>query len=126
MYGVAAKLFSVVDESFCQGLSSAAGGKLYNVVVQTEKAGKQILERGRLQKRVTFVPLNKISPYMLNQKKLAAAKRVAGKDNVWWARDLVRFDNEVEPAVNFMFGGLLICRDIDVANKVRSCLTIRT
>ena len=35
--GVAAKLFSVRDQMFCQGLTAAGGGKLYNVVIDTEQ-----------------------------------------------------------------------------------------
>ncbi len=35
--GVAAKLFSVRDEMFCQALDTAAGGKLFNVVIDTEE-----------------------------------------------------------------------------------------
>lgn len=42
-------------------LEITAGGKLYNVVVQDERVGKELLERGRLKKRVTIIPLNKIS-----------------------------------------------------------------
>jgi len=118
VHGVAAKLFTVVDQNFCQALTTAAGGKLYNVVLETEEIGKSLLKNGRLQKSTTFIPLNKIKPYLLNQRVIAAAKRIGGKDNVWWAAELVRCDRHFEPAVNFLFGPSLICRDLDVANKI--------
>ncbi len=38
----------------------AAGGKLYNVIVDTEQTGKLLLKGGRLRQRVTIIPLNKI------------------------------------------------------------------
>ena len=101
---------------------------MYNVVLETEEIGKSLLKNGRLQKSTTFIPLNKIKPYLLNQRVIAAAKRIGGKDNVWWAAELVRCDRHFEPAVNFLFGPSLICRDLDVANKVifpfAECLAI--
>jgi chromosome segregation ATPase len=35
--GVAAKLFTVRDGMFCQALNTAAGGKLFHVVINTEE-----------------------------------------------------------------------------------------
>jgi len=35
--------------------------QLYNVVVDTEVCGKKLLEKGELKRRVTIIPLNKIS-----------------------------------------------------------------
>jgi structural maintenance of chromosome 2 len=47
-------------------LEIAAGGKLYNVVVQYERIGKDLLEKGRLKKRVTIIPLNKINAFTIS------------------------------------------------------------
>jgi len=116
--GVAAKLFKVRDEEFCTGLETAAGGKLYNVVVDTEVVGKQILKNGQLARRVTLIPLNKISAYRLDERTLEAAKKVGGRNNVWGAMDLVEYNNDVEPAILHLFGQAIICRDLDTANKV--------
>ena len=91
---------------------------MYNVVLENEQIGKSLLKNGRLQKPATFIPLNKINPYLLNQRVLAAAKRIGGSNNVWWAKDLVRCDRHFEPAINYLFGSSLICRDLDIANKV--------
>ena len=41
-------------------LEITAGGRMYNVVIQDETVGKALLDKGRLKKRVTFLPLNKI------------------------------------------------------------------
>ena len=41
---------------------SIAGGRLFNVVVQNEKVGSDLLKKGGLRKRVTLIPLNKITP----------------------------------------------------------------
>ncbi len=36
-----------------------------------------------LTQRVTFIPLNKINPFVLHQAKLDAAKKVDGKGGGW-------------------------------------------
>ncbi len=38
----------------------AAGGKLYQVVVDTEATAKALLSHGQLRNRVTIIPLNKV------------------------------------------------------------------
>ena len=35
--------------------------QLYNVVVDSEQTGKQLLQKGELRRRCTIIPLNKIS-----------------------------------------------------------------
>ena len=47
-------------------LEICAGGKLYNVVVEDEKVGSQLLERGKLRKRVTIIPLNRINAFRMS------------------------------------------------------------
>lgn len=47
-------------------LEISAGGRLYNVVVQDEKVGKDLLQNGRLKKRVTIIPLNKINAFRMS------------------------------------------------------------
>lgn len=48
--------------------------QLFNVVVDTEKTGKQLLERGQLQRKVTFIPLNKIAARSINDNVVSKAK----------------------------------------------------
>ena len=47
-------------------LEICAGGKLYNVVVEDERVGSQLLEKGKLRKRVTIIPLNKINAFKMS------------------------------------------------------------
>lgn len=35
--------------------------QLYNIVVDTEETGKDLLQKGKLKKRYTIIPLNKIA-----------------------------------------------------------------
>jgi hypothetical protein len=54
------------DHGKSTALEMAAGGKLYNVIVENERVGKDLLERGGIKKRVTLVPLNKIRAFKLS------------------------------------------------------------
>lgn len=49
---------------------------MYNVVVDTEVTSKLLLQRGNLQTRTTIIPLNKISPHIMDNKTLRAAQEV--------------------------------------------------
>ena len=61
--GVVAKLVRVKDPADATALEVAAGGKLYQVVVDTEATAKALLSKGQLRNRVTIVPLNKARPF---------------------------------------------------------------
>lgn len=60
--GTVAKLITLNEEHFNKStaLEITAGNRLYNVVVETEQVGKDLLQHGRLRKRITIIPLNKI------------------------------------------------------------------
>ena len=63
-----ASLIDLKEEDYNKStaLEITAGGKLYNVVVQNEQVGKQLLQNGKLKKRVTIIPLNKINAFTLS------------------------------------------------------------
>jgi structural maintenance of chromosome 2 len=65
--GLVASLVSLKESDYNKStaLEIAAGGRLYNVVVQDERVGKDLLEKGRLKKRVTLIPLNKVEPRII-------------------------------------------------------------
>ncbi|KAK1782530.1 hypothetical protein QBC45DRAFT_429935 [Copromyces sp. CBS 386.78] len=117
--GLVAQLFSLPKEYMEAGtaLEICAGGRLYNVVVDTEVTGTQLLQGGRLRKRVTIIPLNKISAFKASAQTIANAQRIApGK--VHLALSLVGYDGEVSAAMEYVFGNTLICADADTAKRV--------
>lgn len=61
--GLIAQLFTLErrHSHASTALEICAGGRLYNVVVDSGETGAEILQKGRLKKRVTIIPLNKIS-----------------------------------------------------------------
>lgn len=117
--GLVAQLFTLDKENTRAGtaLEICAGGRLYNVVVDTEITGTQLLKGGRLRKRVTIIPLNKISAFKTSAQTMATAQRIApGKVNL--ALELVGYDNEVSAAMQYVFGNTLVCEDAETAKRV--------
>jgi len=66
--GLVANLIQLSSPKFATGVEVAAAGKLFNVVVETEEIGKQLLSKGQLKKRVTIIPLNRIKSEPLSKK----------------------------------------------------------
>ena len=52
---------------YFSALEVVAGGRLYNVVVDTNDTGALLLKNGQLQRRCTIIPLNKIAARSLNR-----------------------------------------------------------
>mmetsp|Transcript_27648 Transcript_27648/g.46362 ORF Transcript_27648/g.46362 Transcript_27648/m.46362 type:complete len:1173 (+) Transcript_27648:65-3583(+) len=116
--GLVAELLSVRDASTSTALEVAAGGKLYQVIVDSEQTGKLLLNKGKLKKRVTIIPLNKIDSRGATQDAVATAKSVGGSVNVDLALSLVGYDDEIAAAMQYVFGNVFVCRDAKTANTV--------
>ncbi|XP_017759030.1 PREDICTED: structural maintenance of chromosomes protein 2 [Eufriesea mexicana] len=129
--GVVCKLITVKDKKAAYALDIAAGGKLYNVIVDTETTSKKILQHGQLQKRVTIIPLNKVSGRPMDNQLLHLAQRVGGTENVRPALSLIDFPEETRSAMTWIFGQIFICKDIEIAKKIafhenimKKCVTL--
>ncbi|KAJ6658253.1 hypothetical protein lerEdw1_020525 [Lerista edwardsae] len=116
--GLVASLITVKDVSTATALEVVAGGRLYNVVVDTEVTGKKLLEKGELKRRYTIIPLNKISARCVGKEAIKVAKNLVGDDNVHLALTLVGYESEVQKAMEYVFGGTLVCDNMDNAKKV--------
>ena len=68
--GVAAQLISLSEEHYpkATALEITGGGKLFNVVIEDELVGRDLIKNGNMKKRVTFIPLNKIDPRSIDAK----------------------------------------------------------
>ncbi|KAF8197070.1 condensin complex subunit SMC2 [Pholiota molesta] len=93
--GVAVQLISLPEEHYNKAvaLEIAGGGKLFNVVIEDEKVGKDLIKNGRMRKRVTFIPLTKINAWTLS-------------------------DHTSPEGDNYIFTDTLICDDAETAKKV--------
>ncbi|KAL4761998.1 condensin subunit SMC2 [Aspergillus foveolatus] len=117
--GLVAQLFTVDKEKLqaATALEICAGGRLYNVVVDSSDTGTQLLQKGKLRKRVTIIPLNKISAFRASVEKIGAAQNLApGKVDL--ALSLIGYDEEVTAAMNYVFGNTLIANDSETAKRV--------
>ncbi|CAO2825723.1 unnamed protein product [Amaranthus hypochondriacus] len=116
--GVVAKLIKIKDGSAMTALEVVAGGRLYNVVVDTETTGKQLLQNGDLRRRVTIIPLNKIQAHVIPNDKQRAAANMVGKENAKLALSLVEYDEELKSAMEYVFGSTFVCKTREAAVKV--------
>ncbi|TYG60228.1 hypothetical protein ES288_D07G051500v1 [Gossypium darwinii] len=116
--GVVVKLIKVKDSSAMAALEVTAGGKLFNVVVDTENTGKQLLQNGDLRRRVTIIPLNKIQPSTVHPRVHQAAMKLVGKENAKLALSLVGYDEELESAMEYVFGATFVYKTTDAAKEV--------
>ncbi|KAI1738890.1 hypothetical protein F4680DRAFT_162258 [Xylaria scruposa] len=117
--GLVAQLFTLDKDHTEAGtaLEICAGGRLYNVVVDSEVTGTQLLQGGKLRKRVTIIPLNKIAAFKASAQTIATAQKIApGKVDL--ALSLVGYDEEVSAAMEYVFGNTLVCHDAETAKRV--------
>ncbi|XP_076168763.1 structural maintenance of chromosomes 2 [Ptiloglossa arizonensis] len=129
--GVVCKLITVKDKRAAYALDVAAGGKLYNVVVDTETTSKKLLKHGQLQQRVTIIPLNKVGGRTMDNQIIHLAEKLGGAGNVQSALSLIDFPEETRSAMIWIFGQILICKDIEIAKKIafhenikKKCVTL--
>ena len=115
--GVVAKLMQVKDPASVTALEVVAGGKLHQVVVDTDVTGKALLAKGQLKKRVTIIPLNKIDSRTATDRQIAAASSVS-KGEASLALSLVTYDDDVQNVMKYVFGKAFVCKDQTTAKAV--------
>ncbi|CAL8085544.1 unnamed protein product [Calicophoron daubneyi] len=118
VHGPVGKIVHVKDLKYSTALEVAAGGKLYNIVVDTERTSKLLLERGQLRRRVTILPLNQIRGTVVPPAVVKLAENLVGADKVATALSLVDYPPFLQPAMEYAFGNVLVCPDLDTARRV--------
>eukprot|EP00178_Gracilaria_changii_P013264 TRINITY_DN374_c0_g1_i1.p1 TRINITY_DN374_c0_g1~~TRINITY_DN374_c0_g1_i1.p1 ORF type:complete len:1218 (-),score=243.56 TRINITY_DN374_c0_g1_i1:9559-13212(-) len=124
VHGLVAKLIRVKDSKVTTAIEVAAGGRLYQVVVDTDSTANDLLKKGQLLRRVTILPLNKIRHEVLPASKVKRAKQIESSAEL--ALSLVGYDHEVANAIEHVFGRTLICPDMDSARRVTFDNEIKT
>lgn len=114
--GSIAKLVTIKSPEVAIALETVAGGKLWNVVVDNEETGKKLLKSG-LEKRVTIIPLNKILARTIPPDKLDKAEKITN-NQAKLAIELLDYPNELYSAISFVFGGTIVCKNIEHAKEV--------
>ncbi|KAJ3053885.1 Structural maintenance of chromosomes protein 2 [Rhizophlyctis rosea] len=124
--GLVAELVNIPKEGVdaATALEVCAGGKLYQVVVESEVVATQLLERGKLRRRVTIIPLNKIAAFQVAAERITTAKRLApGSCDL--ALNMIGYDDEIAAAMSYVFGSTLICKDAETAKLVTFDRSVR-
>ncbi|CAH8286890.1 unnamed protein product, partial [Schistosoma margrebowiei] len=116
--GPVAKLFRVKDLKYAVALEVIAGNKLQNIVVDTEVTGKILLERGQIRRRVTMLPLTQIRGNPISDGVIKNAQSLVGASNVVTALSLIEYDNMLKPVMEYVFGSVLICPDMEIARRI--------
>ncbi|KAL0051178.1 hypothetical protein WJX82_003135 [Trebouxia sp. C0006] len=123
--GVVAKLVHLQDPTTTTALEVAAGGKLYQVVVDSDTTAKALLSNGQLRNRVTIIPLNKVKPHVAAASITAAAQRVSN-GSAQLALELVGYDQDLTAAMQYVFGNAFVCKDSSTAKALAFHKEVRT
>lgn len=117
--GIAVQLFSLREQHNDKALALqvCAGGRLYNVVVDDANTASALLEKGHLKRRVTIIPLDKISARSMAPGIVSyAQEKCPGK--VELAINLLNFEEELVKAMAYIFGTTFICMDPNTAKAI--------
>lgn len=126
--GLVARLVEVRRPEHATALEVVAGARLYQVVVDEAITGKALLNRGKLKRRVTIIPLDKIQSRRIPSSASDKAKQIAEElgSTASPAIELVGFDEEVRNAMEYVFGSTLVVDGMKAANQICDATKTRT
>ncbi|RYG59226.1 hypothetical protein EON64_20455, partial [archaeon] len=118
--GPVARCFTITNPSYATALEVTAAGKLNQIVVDTEDTGKLLLMRGALKKRVTILPLNRLTSKGLDEKKLSLAKAIARGQGgeAYLASELISYPSHLSKAIMYVYGNTIVCSTPQIARDI--------
>ena len=117
IFGRVIKNFKVKDPKYIRALEKAAGGKLYNVIVDNHKTASVLFQRKCFDYMVTLLPLDKVYSKPITQEKLEMVNKISNGGAIL-ALDLIEYDEDLEPAMKFVFGNVLVCNTSQIAEEI--------
>ena len=117
IYGRVIKNFKVKDPKYIRALEKAAGAKLYNVIVDNHNTAAVLFKRKCFDYMVTLLPLDKVYSKPITADKIEGAKNIS-KGGAVLALDLIEYEKELEPAMKFVFGNVLVCNTSQIAEEI--------
>jgi len=123
--GMVYELFKVNDNSFNKSLETIAGWKLFNVVTENEEIVNALVSEGRLQTRTNFLPLSKLRASSIPKQIFENAAKLVGKENVFDPCELISFDSKFADVMKFVFGSVIICKNMEQGKLLAYHNTIR-
>ena len=113
VFGPVSSLGKVIDSSYAVALNIAAGGRLNNVIVDTDQTAADVIRylKDERMGRLTLLPLNKMKPQ-------APLPPLAGNGVVDYAINLIDFDPEYRDAFNLVFGQTVVVETLDAGRRL--------
>jgi chromosome segregation protein len=113
IYGIIADLIKVPPE-YSIAIEASAGYRLSYVVTKTEDDAAKLVEILKKNKtgRASFVPLDSL-------KTGTPIECPKDKGIIGFAKDLISYNKEIEPAVEYVFGRTVVVRDLEVARSLK-------
>ncbi|HJJ36009.1 MAG TPA: AAA family ATPase, partial [Methanocorpusculum sp.] len=113
VYGTVAKLGKVLKAEHTVALNIAAGGRLKNVIVDTDQTGADCIRYLKEEGlgRLTFLPLNKM-------KEAQPLPPLAGNGVIDYAINLIDFKPEYRQAFNLVFGQTVVVANMDAGRRL--------
>jgi structural maintenance of chromosome 2 len=111
------RLFTLESDRFSLALEQVAGGKLYSIVVDNENTSSLLLSRKCFNHGVVLIPNSKITSKRIPHDKLKRIQELAGND-ARLAIDLVKFDSQYEPTMQYVFGSTIVCATSEIAKRL--------
>lgn len=116
--GPLCKLFTLKDAKYARAVEAAAGGRLYDIAIDTNDQCKEILDKGNLKRRHNLIALNKVQGRQVDRRAVDSAKRLANDENVLAIQDLIEFEPDFKSAMEYAFGDTILAPDVDKAMKI--------
>ncbi|WP_167816198.1 chromosome segregation protein SMC [Methanocorpusculum sp. GPch4] len=113
VFGTVSSLGKVIDSAYTLALNIAAGGRLNNVVVDSDQTAADVIRYLKDERlgRLTLLPLNKMKP----QPPLSP---LAGNGVVDYAINLIDFDPAYRDAFNLVFGQTVVVETLDAGRRL--------
>ena len=113
--GIDGVLLSIInfDEKFEKAIEASVPGNLQDIIVEDKEVAKKAIQflTERKLGRASFLALDTIKPNKREYK--GSMNGVLGL-----AADLIRADKKYQKVIDFIFGGLLIVENIDIATDI--------
>lgn len=111
VHGTVSSLFST-QPKYSIAMEVAIGRHGTDIVTETEEIATRCIKllKERRQGRARFIPLNRIK---------SKSRRDYKGDFIGYAIDLIEFDGQYRPAMEYILGSTIVVKNIDIAKKIR-------
>jgi len=116
--GPICSLFRLKDPKFARAVEAAAGGKLYDIAVDTNDQCKLILDKGNLKRRHNLIALNKVQGRPVDRRAVDAARKLVKVPDVVAILDLIEYEPYLKSAMEYVFGDTILAPDVDTGMKI--------